>query len=793
MSGMKYDREIDGRRNWVVEECGFDPDHLAKCESVFSLGNGYLGLRSGLEEGYIGEKRGLFVAGTFNKSEPEEAPELPNLPDLTNVEMHLNGCRFSMERGRVLAYERWLDLYTGELCRRVEWESPKNEVFILRFRRFVSQKEKHLFGMRIEVTPKTGEAEIRLRTGINGQMTNSGAQHLEKGSLRLYPEQILELCAPTGQSRVWCSLHGACRYLLGQKDLKPELLPVMERRAVYARAVLVCPAGETLALEKICCVHTGRDLDFAELQKDVEEKPCQEEVWEETLKEAGYRLLLEQAGKGYEALLAESSAVWADWWARNDVHIDTEEEYHQLAVRFALYHLRIMTSREDPRIGVAAKGLSGEGYLGHSFWDTEIFILPFFTYTCPKVARQLLLYRWYCLYGARRKARENGFQGAMYPWECAWITDGEATPLWGGADVITGKPMMVLTGLIEHHITADISYAVWQYYQVTGDRDFMDQFGYEILIDTARFWASRAQWEEERKAYVINDVIGPDEYKEHVDNNAYTNYMAHWNMRLGLLAMETLKQEGTATAKRLDQALDFEGSRKQIEEVLEKLYLPKPNADGILPQFDGYFDLRWIDLSPYKQASQVGTIYHDYNIEQISNMQVAKQADVLMLMLLLEDLFGGEVKRKNYDFYEERTLHDSSLSKNTHCVLACDLGARDQAERFFEGSCSIDLGQEMDSSDMGIHAAAMGGIWMSVVYGFGGVRLSHGQLRIEPKLHTKWKGLSFPLCWQGVPLRISIVPEGVTVENRGIGEVTVRVFGETMALAGGEKRSIRGA
>lgn len=776
MSGIKYGRVMDGRHNWVVEESDFDPDHLAKCESIFSLGNGYLGLRSGLEEGYIREKRGLFVAGVFNKSEPGEAPELPNLPDLTNVEIFLNGCRFSMERGQVLSYERWLDLYTGELCRRVEWESPKKEVFSLYFRRFVSQKENHLIGMRLEVTPKTGEAKVQIRTGINGQVTNSGAQHFEKGSLRLYPEQILELCAPTSQSRVWCSLHGACRYFLGQKALEPELLPVMERRAVYARAVLQCPAGETLALEKICCVHTGRDEEFAG-------RP--EAVGEEEVKEAGYRLLLEQAGRGYEALFLESAAVWADWWARNDVGIDTEEAFHQLAVRFALYHLNIMTSREDPRVGVAAKGLSGEGYLGHSFWDTEIFILPFFTYTCPKVARQLLEYRWHCLYGAREKARENGYEGAMYPWECAWITDGEATPLWGAADVITGKPMKVLTGLIEHHITADISYAVWQYYQVTGDQDFMDRYGYEILIDTARFWASRAQWEDSRKAYVINDVIGPDEYKEHVNNNAYTNYMAHWNMGLGLLAMETLEREDSQNARRLDQGLGFEESKKKIREVLERLYLPKPNADGILPQFDGYFDLQWIDLSPYKQASQVGTIYHDYNIEQISKMQVAKQADVLMLMLLLEDLFSGEVKGKNYDFYEERTLHDSSLSKNTHCVLACDLGAEAQAERFFEGSCRIDLGQEMDSSDMGIHAAAMGGIWMSAVYGFGGVRLSHGQLRIEPRLHAKWRKLSFPLCWQGSQLFVSIVPEGVTVENRGAREVTVRIFGQEVGIAGG--------
>lgn len=776
MNTMKYDRVIDGRRNWAVEETRFDPDHLAKCESIFSLGNGYLGLRSSLEEGYVGEKRGLFVAGTFNRSEADEAPELPNLPDITNAELTMNGCRFSMERGRVLDYTRWLDLYTGQLCRQVEWESPEGQVFSLRFLRFVSQHETHLAGLRIEITPKTADAQVILRTGINGQVANSGAQHFLKGSLRLYPDDILEMCASTSQSKVWCSLHAACRFALNDQPVNPPLLPIIERRAVYAKATVLCPKGQTLAFEKFCCVHTDRDVEYAAIP---------EGAGAEVLKETGYLLAQNAAAQGYFQLLEQSAADWASWWEQHDIHIDTTTEYHQLAVRFALYHLNIMAPKEDVRVGIAAKGLSGEGYLGHSFWDTEIFILPFFTYTWPKVARQLLEYRWHCLYGARKKARENGYEGAMYPWETAWITDGEATPLWGGADVVTGKPMMVLTGLIEQHITADISYAVWQYYLATGDEDFMRQFGYEMILDTARFWASRAQWNLERDAFVINDVIGPDEYKEHVNNNAYTNYLAHWNMRLALNIITSLLEKDPETAARLDNLLHFAESREKIQRVVDKLVLPQPDANGIIPQFDGYFDLKWIDLEPYKRSKQVGTIYLDYNIEQISKMQVSKQADVLMLLFLLDDLFDDDIKRSNYRFYEERTLHDSSLSKNTHCVLACDLQASQQAEAFFDGSCNIDLGQEMDSSDMGIHAAAMGGIWMSVVYGFGGVRMSHGQLQIAPRLHSQWRSLSFRLCWQGTWLEITAKPDAVFIKNEGTKTVTLQVYGSTVTLLGG--------
>lgn len=776
MNAMKYNRVIGERHNWVVEESRFDPDHLAKCESIFTLGNGYLGLRSALEEGYLGEKRGLFVAGTFNKSETAEAPELPNLPDLTNVELTLNGCRFSLERGRILSYARWIDLYTGELCRQVEWESPKGEEFALCFRRFVSQKESHLIGMRVSVTPKTGDAEVVIKTGINGQMTNSGAQHFLAGNVRLYSDNILEMCVTTSQSKVWCSLHAACRYFLEDQALDPAVLPMMERRAVYEKAVLKCPKDQTLVLEKICCVHTERDFEFHSAPAD---------VGLEALKEAGLTLAGKMAGAGYQTLYDESAAAWAAWWETHEVCVDTEEGYHQLAIRFGLYHLNIMAPKEDPRVGIGAKGLSGEGYLGHSFWDTEIFILPFFTYTWPKVARQLLEYRWHCLYGARKKAEENGYEGAMYPWETAWITDGEATPLWGGADVMTGEPMMVLTGLIEHHITADISYAVWQYYHVTGDEEFMQRFGYEMILDTARFWASRAKWEESRNAYVINDVIGPDEYKEHVNNNAYTNYLAHWNMKLALAVMDSLPARDPDTAARLSAQLNFAESKKKIETVIDKLVLPQPNEEGILPQFDGYFDLERINLEPYKQAAQVGTIYHDYNIEQISRMQVSKQADVVMLLFLLEDLFTDEVKRKNYVFYEERTLHDSSLSKNTHCVLACDLKAAEQAEAFFEGSLNIDLGQAMDSSDLGIHAAAMGGIWMSAVYGFGGVRMAHERLRVAPRLHSRWRSLSFPLCWQGNPLTFVITTDGVKIENKGASAVSLQLYDTPVTIPGG--------
>jgi len=268
-------------------------------------------------------------------------------------------------------------------------------------------------------------------------------------------------------------------------------------------------------------------------------------------------------------------------------------------------------------------------------------------------------------------------------------------------------------------------------------------------------------------------VIGPDEYKEHVDNNAYTNYMAHNNMRLALDAISTLTERNNVVHDRLNAQFNLPETKKVIQRAYESLYLPKLNGDGILPQFDRYLDLKHIDLEKYKQADTVGTIYNDYNIEQISEFQVSKQADVLVLLLLFGDLLDNEHKQRNFFFYEERTLHDSSLSKSTHCVLASDLGLGDMAYAFFQGACNTDLGPAMHSSDMGIHAASMGGVWQCAVYGFGGVRVVGGALHLSPKLPEAWRSLDFPLVWRGQTLNVRVDHTGVHVEN--LGSCAVRV------------------
>ena len=765
MPVMNYRKGTGAETSWIIEETSFHEKYTGKCESIFTQGNGYLGLRNSLEERYVDTVRGMFITGTFNKASKEEATELPNVSDIVNMEIELNGERFSMTEDNLKEYSRTLNLYTGETCRNVLWEGKNGDVVQLSFHRFVSYKNVHVIGAYVEIKPVNCDVKATVVSGINAQVTNNGAQHLTEVSKRAFDEKYLQMGMVTTESEVAIAVSTVHDVFLdGEKTEETAYKIVDDRRKIHAKIQLDIPKGETARVEKISTVHSSRDLEYTGSGKEPDK---------ETVYANGLENLKEAECKGYRTLLQESREVWEAIWKKQDIVIDSREDDAQVAVRFALYHLQIMVRKEDNRVGIGAKALSGEGYKGHSFWDTETFIFPYFQMAEPEVARTLLEFRYKGLYGARKKAIENGYKGAMYPWEAAWVSDGEVTPYVVGVNVHTGEPMICLTGVIEQHITSDIIFALWQYYAATDDQDFMDRYGYEMTIETARFWNSRLEWIEENNRYEIRDVIGPDEYKEHVDNNAYTNYMAHENMRLTAQVIACIRDEKKDIYGKMQKLMQEEGtSLEQLEEELKdkmkKLYLPQPDEKtGIIPQFDGYFDLKEIDLSVYKNASVVGTIFHDYSGEDVQKMQAGKQADIVELLYQMEDITTPDNKAKNYVYYEARTLHDSSLSKAIHSITACDLGMEKEAYEMFMSAALTDLGQEMKSSDAGIHSANMGGVWQDVVMGFGGIRIRDGHLRIAPNCPKQWEKFTYPLYWKGNELHITVCKDGVEVINEG--------------------------
>ncbi len=736
---------------WEIVETNFDPNALGKVEANFCLGNGYLGLRSATEEQYLGETRDLLVAGTFDQFSPEEVTELPNAADVTNIELTLNGVRFDLTQGTIHSYARTLNLKTGLLKREVEWSSPKGERYQLSFERIVSLKRLHTIAARITVTP-CQDATVTLQSGIDGRVSCDGSQHFTEGQTRFYDKKYLQFIPRTIQSNITFVVDATHRFYLDGTEETPKSDINILRRRMYSKFTFDVKAGQTLVMEKLSNVYTTRDKEAIDLTVA--------QVQEYALEQ-----LKADEAAGFDALAAESAACWAEKvWDRVPITIDGPA-FDQLVIRFAQYHMQLMTPAHDNRMNIGAKGFSGEGYKGHTFWDTEIFLLPYFTFTMPEVARSLEEYRYLSLPGAHAKAKHNGYQGAQFPWESAWLDDGEVTPEYMGTDIVTGQLIKVWSGFIEIHITSDVAFGVWQYYECTGDQDYMDKYGYELILDCAKFWSSRLEPGEDGMLH-INDVVGPDEYKEHVNDNAFTNYMAWWNMGKAMEYTDLLKAEKPELYAALDAKLGLAECYAKWTEQREKIFLTQPTENGVLPQDTTYLTLKDIDLSKYKKQAHVGGIFKDYNQDQITKIQVSKQADVMVLFYLLEELFPHEVKLASWDYYEPRCLHDSSLSLSTHSVLACDIGNPALGYQMFEKACMIDLDNaNPHSSDAGIHAASYGGLWQCVVYGFGGLRMLGGKLRISPNLPEAWNKLDYTILWRGQKLAVTVTPDAVSIVN----------------------------
>jgi trehalose/maltose hydrolase-like predicted phosphorylase len=443
-------------------------------------------------------------------------------------------------------------------------------------------------------------------------------------------------------------------------------------------------------------------------------------------------------------------AAWATRWSCSDVTIGGDAQAQQ-ALRFALYHLNSAANPADERVSIGARALTGDDYHGHVFWDTEIFLLPFYIMTWPDAARSLLMYRFHTLDGARAKAAGMGWRGALYAWESA-DTGAEMTP-----DQVVGpdrKVIAVLCGKQEQHISADVAYAVWQYWQATGDDDFLLQAGAEILLETGRFWASRATLEADGQ-YHIRGVIGPDEYHEHIDDNAYTNVLARWNIRRALDVAAILRARWAVRWTDLASRLALDDAELGLWlKVADTMTTGFDARTGLFEQFSGYFKLEDIDLAGYSGRTVPMDVVLGRPRTQAS--QVVKQADVVALLGLLPDEFGGDAAVRNFRYYAARCGHGSSLSPAMHGLVAARLGDTETALRFFRQTAAIDLSNTQSGSAGGIHIAALGGLWMLSVFGFAGVSLREDGLAIDPQVPSGWHSMELRVQWRGRRVRIRI-------------------------------------
>jgi len=709
---------------WTISEDSFDPRGLRHQETIFTLGNGYLSTRGVFEEGYPDDHHGTFLHGVFDAA-PIIFTELANAPDWLPLTLHLNGERFSMESGTVEASHRALDLRTGVLTRTVHWRSPSGLRALLTFERFASLANEHLLLLRCSVTPEN-PGTVEFRAGLNGNTDNEGLAHWRRrGQGRR--EDVAYLRNQTRQSGIELVSAMSLRVNADREFWDAENAPTWVAR------VEAMP-GQTVTAEKIVAVYTSRDADAA------------------TLVDKAVNDVNECAG--WEAAHQANAKAWAEEWAVTDVVIEGDDEA-QLAIRFNLFQMLIAAPRHDDRVNIGAKTLSGFGYRGHAFWDTDIFMLPLFTYTLPHIAKNLLNYRYHTLPAARAKAKANGFAGAQFAWESA-DTGEEVTPTWVPHFADKTKLVRIWTGDIEIHISADIAYAAHQYWQLTGDDAWFIEKGAELILETAKFWAARAEWNAETSYYEYNDIIGPDEYHDHVDNNAFTNRMAQWNLQTALDTLGWLTARALAKAADLITQLDLTKERlDKWRDVIEKMYLPV-GPDGLIEQFEGYFQRKDINLAALEPRTISAQAY--FGIEGCNETQILKQPDVLMLQYLLRDHYSDEAVRVNYDYYNPRTDHTygESTGPAKMAILASWMGYPDDAYEHFIRAARADLRDVRGNAGDGIHAASAAGTWQSIVFGFAGLRLTADGWTINPHLPKGWKRVAFKFYRRGQLQEVNI-------------------------------------
>ncbi len=728
--------------DWIVTESGFDSTTQHHKETIFTIGNGYFCSRGSFEEGYPAESALTFAHGIFDDM-PISFTELVNLPNWLDLRLTVNGQLFRLDQGDVLHFERQLDINTGVLQRHVLWQAPSGVILDLYFERFASYTQQHMGAMRVLVTAVNQACHLTVQAGINGHVANGDLlhwHHLDQVNSDQYAVN----------STIW--LRSQTRY----SGIELGTAAILQTTADLPVICQDCVGQPTMAA--VCDLEVGQTW---QVDKLVSYAASRDNV--EGAGDVNGRAVALLQNQSYDPLKTAHLSGWQQMWHDCDVIIEGDHEA-QLSVRFSLFQLQIAAPRYDDRVSIGAKTMSGLGYRGHVFWDTEIFILPFFTFTQPKIARNLLMYRYHTLAGARRKAAANGFSGAQYAWESA-TTGDEVTPTWVPHFEDKTQLVRIWTGDIEVHITADIAYAIIQYWQATGDDDFMLDYGAEIILDTACFWGDRAEPEQDEKGhkrYAIGDVIGPDEYHEHVDNNAFTNYMAQWHLQTAVSLLHWLQQSYPQKAEILITQLDLHPARlNHWHEVIKYIIIPFNTEVGLFTQFDNFFTLQAVDWPQYEGRTK--SMQEILGIEGANQHQVIKQADIIMLLCLFRDQFDQKAWQVNWDTYMPLTDHSygSSLGPSFHAWAACEMQKPQEAYEHFMLAARADLRNIRGNASDGIHAASAGGLWQALVFGFAGLRLHGDSYTLTPCLPAHWQRLAFKFYQQGQPYSIDILnPQG---------------------------------
>lgn len=736
-------------REWEIVEEEFRVEHNLRNETVFSLGNGYLGMRGNFEEEYSGPDgtslEGTYINGFYDTERlkypevahgyPEKSQTMLNITNGKIIKLYLEDEEFHLFSGKILQYRRKLDLQHGVLIRDLIWRSPAGREARLSITRLVSLTNKHIAAIRYEVIPLNFEGKIRIFSALNGDVQNLQAKkdprigsYLKGRVLEVIDKKINEDGGVLLQKTKSAGFLLACAMRNHLERPAFSVKPDSDRLMVGASYELFAKKGETIRFNKYLAYLTSMD--------------CKAELMAQTVEE----LVIKARQIGFPRLIQEQKDYLAEFWARADIEVKGDP-FVQQGLRFNAFHL-LQSVGKDGHTNIGAKGLTGEGYEGHYFWDTEIYILPFFLYSNPWISKNLLTYRYNRLEQARKRALEVGFQrGALFPWRTI-----------GGEECSTFFP----AGTAQYHINADIAYAIKKYVEVTGDQEFLINFGGEILFETSRIWMELGAFIARKdNMFCINAVTGPDEYTALVDNNYYTNMMARENLYFAYQTATWMKENASERYKKISEKIDLhDGEVALWKKAAELMYIPYDQKLGIFPQDDTFLDKEAWDLEG-APPENFPLLLH-YHPLLIYRAQVCKQPDVVLALFLLSHQFTADQKKRNYDYYEKITTHDSSLSPSIFSIVASEIGYTDKAYDYFLSTVRLDLDDYNDNTKDGIHTACMAGSWLCVVYGFAGMRVYDDFLGFAPYLPEGWEEYGCKITYRGRLIGIIVNKNGVS-------------------------------
>lgn len=753
---------------WNIIEEGFDP-HLNKIsESLFSLGNGRMGQRANFEETYTGDTlQGNYVAGVYYPDKtrvgwwkngyPEYFAKVLNAANWMGLELSVDGEIIDLHLAKVTAFKRVLNMKEGYLERSFTAELPSGKQIKVIAKRFFSIANDEVAALHYQLTALNFSGQLKVASFIDGDVKNQDSNYDEK-----FWDELSRTQDESGSYLIMQTKKTAFDVVTGLKTVvlqngnSIQLKSADEVRDKYV--------AEAVSIE----IGANEVIDIYKFATNLS---SQNYASEDLLAQAK-KVIAAAVEKGFDLLLKEQADAWATKWEEGDIIIEGDVAAQQ-AIRFNIFQLNQTYTGKDARLNIGPKGFTGEKYGGSTYWDTEAYCIPFYLSTAPQeVSRNLLVYRYKHLEKAIENAQKLGFDkgAALYP--MVTMNGEECHNEWE----ITFE---------EIHRNGAIAFAIFNYIRYTGDQSYLKEFGLEVLIGIARFWKQRVNWSVDKKQFVMLGVTGPNEYENNINNNWYTNTLAAWCLKYAVEAAGLVKVEDAAQF----EAIAAKTQLKEEEfadwtEIAENMYLPYDEEQGVFLQQDGYMDKEQILVSDLPASSR--PLNQKWSWDRILRSVFIKQADVLQGMYFFEDDYDMESLRRNFDFYESRTVHESSLSPCVHSILAAKLNDGKKAYEFYLRTSRLDLDDYNNDTEDGLHITSMAGTWMSIVEGFAGMRVRENKLAFNPFLPEEWTSFSFNIGFRGIQLKIKINKDEISIVNGTKELLDINIFNKSHAVPEGE-------